>query len=151
MFIKFTYSFKFATFFLIVLKKGWKRKYERDKDETQKYKKAVSIFEPFFWATKMGTINLIRALMYLGKSVPVKGKEKERQKKEIETQRELVVAQKGTQIMGRACPCLSLCFGSFGSVWRKPGWRRTRRLSSAGSGGWSGAWRRRAVTLSCKL
>ncbi len=29
----------------------------------------------------MGTINLIRALMYLGKSVPVKGKEKERQKK----------------------------------------------------------------------
>ena len=62
------------------------------------------------------------------------------------------MAQKTTQIMGRACPCLSLHLVSVLQkfTWRKlrnlrkPGWHRTRRSSDA----WSGAWQ---CTLSCKL
>ena len=40
-------------------------------------------------------------------------REGETEKKEIETQRQLMMAQKCTQIMGRACPCLSLHLLSF--------------------------------------
>ncbi len=68
--------------FQILLKKGWKRKYGRDKDKTQKTKKLS--FGPFlnlFWETKMGTLNLIRAFMYLDKSLLVKGQERETTKK----------------------------------------------------------------------
>ncbi len=59
-----------------------KQKSVVNKAETQK----VRIKEPWpfwviFWAIKMGILNLIRALMYWPKPVPVKEKRRKRQKK----------------------------------------------------------------------
>ncbi len=95
----------------------------------------------------MGTLNLIRALMYLEKSVPVKEKGRERQKKrDRDTERARDGPKKSANYgpsppVSIPTPCASL------AQMRLAQWRRTRRSSGAGSGGaWSGAWGRRADT-----
>ncbi len=85
----------------------------------------------------MGTLKMIRAFMYWPKSVIRKKKEGET-KRRLETQRELMTAQKGTQIMGRARLCLSQHLvsrlrkskGSVTSFF----WRRTVRCVAAQDG-----------------
>ncbi len=59
-----------------------KQKSVVDKNKTQKIQKgSLAHFFNFFWANKMGTLNLIRAFMYWEKSVPLKEEKRGRDKK----------------------------------------------------------------------
>ncbi len=62
-----------------------------------------------------------------------------------------MTAQKGTQIMCRACPCLSLLLVSPWRNFTLRKLRKSRGYIAFHTGGWSGAWRHRAATSSCKV
>ena len=102
-------------------------KYERNQqDKTEKkLKKRVLSFLGNFLDPKNGhPSNDPRAFVLAEVGAVIRKKREGETKREIETQRELVVAQKGTQIMGRACPCLSL---HLVSPWRNFTLRKLRK------------------------
>ncbi len=119
---QFLLIFELAAIFLtwISCKNHKRKKYAQDQDKTEKTKNRVFIL---FWATfsspKSGLSKRSVRLCTGRSRCRYKQKREGETKREIDTQKELVVAKKGTQIMGRARPCLSL---HQVSLWRKSGW-----------------------------
>ncbi len=73
-----------------------------------------------FWAQSEDPSNDPRAYVLAEVGAVIRKKREGETKRKIATQRELVMAQQGVQIMGRDRLCLSL---HLVSLWRKSGWR----------------------------
>ncbi len=98
------------------------KKYAQDKDKKEKHPKKLFFhhFGQLFWAQNGHPELDPRAYVLAKVGAVIRKKREGESKREIETQRELVMAQKCTQIMGQARLCLSL---HLVSLWRISGWR----------------------------
>ncbi len=85
---------------------------------------SLVIFGQLFGPQNEASPNDPRAYVLAEVGAVISKKREGETKIEIETQRDLVMAQKGTQIMGRACPCLSL---HLVSPWRNFTLRKLRK------------------------
>ena len=103
-----------------------KQKSVVDKDKTEKNKKKLSCgpFLIFLGNHNGHPSNDPRAYVLAEVSAVIRKRREWETKREIDTQRMPLVAQKGTQIMGWACPCLSL---HLVSPWRNFTWRKLRK------------------------
>ncbi len=140
--------------FQILLKKGWKRKYGRDKEKTEKKTKIVffTIFGYFFGAQNEASPNDPRAYVLAEVGAVIRKREGESKKKRDRyTERACGGPKRGANYGPSSPVSIPTLDESLAQVWLAQ-WRRTRRSSGAGSGADWRKWRRRRVaTLSCKV